>query len=302
MSAAPYILGLDLGGTNLKALAITPAGTVVDFVSSDSSGADWQQNARTTVLALENKHGQPVHIGVAAPGLVSASGRAIQHMPGRLAGLEGLDWTEFLGAPAPVSVVNDAHAALLGEIWQGAAKNQRNVILITIGTGVGGAAMVDGHLLRGHMGRAGHLGHITLDPRGAPDIVKTPGSLEQAIGHATLRQRSHGRYSTMLQLADDVRNGNRAATVLWRRMIEDLAAAIASLINVLDPAMVVIGGGVSEAGDILFTPLRMQLAEFEWRPSGHGVAVVPAQLGQRAGAYGAAWLATQKTFPHESNI
>src|SRR5207248_10157438 len=136
----------------------------------------------------------PSAVGVSAPGLAAADRRCISHMPRRLQGLEGLDWTEFLGVGRPVPVLNDAHAALLGECWIGAAQGLQNVAMLTLGTGVGGAAMVDGKLLRGHVGRAGHLGHICLNPYGTPGITGTPGSLENAIGNCTIEERTLGRF------------------------------------------------------------------------------------------------------------
>ena len=104
--------------------------------------------------------------GSGRPGLVSKDGLSIAHMPGRLQGLEGLQWQEVLGHKRPIPVINDAHAALLGESRHGAAKGMEQVIMITLGTGVGGAVMVDGHLLKGYLGRAGHLGHLSLDVDG----------------------------------------------------------------------------------------------------------------------------------------
>ncbi|NIP92572.1 MAG: ROK family protein, partial [Akkermansiaceae bacterium] len=95
--------------------------------------------------------------------------------------LEGLEWPEALGRRA--AVLNDAHAALMGEIWQGAAAGVRDVILLTLGTGVGGAIVTDGRLLRGHTGKGGHLGHVSLDFLGKPDICGIPGALEDMIGN-----------------------------------------------------------------------------------------------------------------------
>src|SRR5208282_3807408 len=131
----------------------------------------------------------PAWIGLAAPGLAAPDQRLIRCMPGRLPGLERLVWRKVLKAAGPVPVLNDAQAALLGEVWRGAARGARNACLLTLGTGVGGAALVDGRLLRGHIGRAGHLGHASLDPAGPPDVARTPGSLENAIGECTLKAR-----------------------------------------------------------------------------------------------------------------
>jgi glucokinase len=185
--------------------------------------------------------------------------------------------------------LNDAQAALLGEVWRGAARGARNAILLTLGTGVGGAALVDGRLLRGHIGRAGHLGHVSLDPGGSPDVARTPGSLENAIGGCTLKDRTRGRFVSTRDLVAASKRKDGDAARVWSESVRALAAAIASFINVLDPAVVIIGGGVAKAGPDLFRPLRENLARFEWRPGGARARVVPARLGARAGAFGAAW-------------
>jgi glucokinase len=209
-------------------------------------------------------------------------------MPGRLPGLEGLDWQQWLEMDSPVPVLNDARAALLGEVWLGAAKGATNVVLLTLGTGVGGAAMVDGKILRGHINRAGHLGHISLDPNGALDITNTPGSLEDAIGECTLARRSGGRFNATRELVVAYRSGSTEARELWLRSIRGLAASVAGFVNVLDPEVVVIGGGIADADDALFQPLQNALDEFEWRPGGARVRIVKAALGRNAGATGAA--------------
>jgi glucokinase len=206
-----------------------------------------------------------------------------------LPGLEGLDWENFLKVAHPVLVLNDAQAALLGEVWRGAARRSTNVLLLTLGTGVGGAAMVDGRLLRGHLGRAGHLGHISLNPAGPLDIVNTPGSLEDLIGDCTVRKRSGGRFGSTMALVAAARRGDAQARRVWLASVEALAAAIVSLINVLDPERVILGGGIAQAGAALLRPLKGFLNQFEWRPGGARVRFVTAKLAERAGAFGAAW-------------
>jgi glucokinase len=207
-------------------------------------------------------------------------------MQGRRDEIEGLNWSSHLGAPGPIRVLNDAQAALLGEVWQGAARECRNVLLLTLGTGVGGAALVDGRLIRGHLGRAGHFGHVSLDPAGAPDIVRTPGSLEDAIGDCTIERRSGGRFRST---ADLVASDEPEAAELWQKSVRALACAIASFINVLDPERVILGGGIVSAGDRLFGPLAEELDRVEWRPHGRKVEIVPATAGEYAGAVGAAF-------------
>jgi glucokinase len=287
------VFGLDLGGTRVKALALDDSGTVLaeEWVptNDDGAGSAWMEAPRDAVRRLEAAIGRPAdRIGLAAPGLAAPEGDRIASMPGRLRGIEDFRWQAWLNAPRPVPVVNDAHAALLGEVWCGAARGETNVFMLTLGTGVGGAAMVDGRLLRGHLGRAGHLGHISLNPDGPLDIAKTPGSLEDAIGNASISTRSGGRFGTTLALLDAVRAGDGTAREIWQRSVVALAAGVTSLINVLDPRVVIIGGGIAVAGDLLFNPLRHQLNRMEWRPGGHAVEIRPAALGPRAGAMGAA--------------
>jgi glucokinase len=209
-------------------------------------------------------------------------------MPSRLRGLEGLDWTELLGVDRTVPVLNDAHAALLGECWIGAARGLQNAVMLTLGTGVGGAAIVDGKLLRGHVGRAGHLGHICLNPYGTPDITGTPGSLEDAIGNCTIQLRSHGAFKSTHDLVAAYLAGDSLATAIWLKSVRELACAIISFINILDPEAIIIGGGIARSGDALFKPLQRYVDEMEWRPTGHSTRILPAQLGEFAGAYGAA--------------
>jgi glucokinase len=207
-------------------------------------------------------------------------------MQGRRDEIQGLDWSAYLGTASVVRVLNDAQAALLGEVWQGAARGCRNVLLLTLGTGVGGAAIVDGRLLRGHLGRAGHFGHVSLDPGGLPDIVATPGSLEDAIGDCTIVRRSGGRFRTTAEL---IASNTDDAAEIWQTSIRALACAIASFINILDPERVILGGGMVSAGERLFGPLAAELDRVEWRPHGRRVDVVAAAAGEYAGAVGAAY-------------
>jgi glucokinase len=300
-----WAAGLDLGGTLLKAVAVTVEGVVLDRTTrtmndGTGGGAAWRVRATEAVAELERRRGAPAPaVGVCAPGLASRDGRCIAHLPGKLAGMEGIDWTEALRREAPVPVLNDAHAALLGEAWIGAARERRHVVLLTLGTGVGGAVMSDGRLLRGAIGRAGHLGHMSLEIDGPPSIVGMPGAVEVKVGEGTIRERTAGRFTSTAALLAAHVSGDAAATAAWGASIRALGCAVASYINLFDPELVVIGGGIANAGDALFTPLRAELDRIEWRPGGHAVPVVPAALGEWAGALGAArqampaWVARQ---------
>ncbi len=285
-------LGIDLGGSSVKLVAVTPGGATLgrlnlEFDATVEGG--WAEAIAGGVARLQEAHGaRPAFMGVSAPGLAARDGRSIAHMPGRLQGLEGLDWSRRLAYDRPVPVLNDAHAALLGEGWLGAARGFENVIMLTLGTGVGGAAMVDGRLLRGHIGRAGHLGHTSLDIFGPPDVCGTPGSLEVAIGNCTIRERTAGRFQSTHELVAAHLAGDAGATDCWLRSVRALACGIVSFINLFDPEAVIVGGGIARAGEALWAPLRCEVAALEWRPGGRAAQLLPAQLGELAGAYGAA--------------
>jgi len=287
-----YSIGVDLGGTNIKIVVVSTDGTVLEYLTCDTDDAEgsWAHAIKSNLHQIQNRRGQaPAHIGLAAPGLAAIDGRSIGYMQGRLKGLQGFVWQDFLDLPTPVVVLNDAHAALLGEVWQGAAKGYRNVILLTLGTGVGGAVLVEGRLFKGHIGRAGHLGHVSVYSDGSLDIVNTPGSLEQMIGNYNLAERSGGRFTSTRKLVEAHLAGDTDATRIWLRSIFHLGAAIASFINSFDPEIVIIGGGIALAADALFDPLRENLDRFEWRPMDHRVPVISAALGEKAGAIGAAY-------------
>jgi len=279
-------VGFDLGGTQIKGVVVNAAGEVLRRELRPTPEAPGVFAEAIRDLATEL--GPTFALGLAAPGLAAKDGRSIAYLPDRLQGLEGLDWTDFLGQPSPVPVLNDAQASLLGEAWIGAARGFENAVMLTLGTGVGGAVLVDGRLLRGHIGRAGHVGHTCLDLDGAPSIAGMPGALEVFCGNYNIRERSSGRFASTHELLAAVQQGDDEAKRIWLRSIHALACGIASLINVLDPEAVILGGGIAQAGDLVFDPLAFELARVEWRPGGHAVKLLPATLGEWAGAIGAA--------------
>jgi glucokinase len=294
-----YVIGLDIGGSNVKSVCVLPDGEVLAQKSIETlrEQPGWTQRVREHVAALEAAQGSgAMTVGVAAPGIAAPDGRSIWWMQGRLAELQGLDWTSFLGRQSPVTVMNDAQAALLGEVWAGAAEGYANVIMLTLGTGVGGAAMVDGRLLRGHLGRAGHLGHISLDPNGPLDIVNTPGSFEDAVGDCGIERRSGGRFKSISEMMARF-DYDPEAERLWEQWVAALAAGVVSLINVLDPEIVILGGGLANRPSV-HDSFRTALDRIEWRPHGRRVRIERASSSEFAGAMGAAWNAIQDAKTH----
>lgn len=301
--SSDYILGVDIGGTQIKIVLVDANGTLLTshrIDTNDDTLADWPAYVRKVVHRVQVEHGTPAtYIGVSGPGLAARDNRSIAWMQGRMESLQDVDWTHVLESDSVVPVINDAHAALLGECWQGPAAGYQNAIMLTLGTGVGGAILVNGELLQGAIGRAGHLGHICLDVQGELDIVNTPGSLEDAIGNCTIESRSAGRFASTHALVDAHANGDEYATKVWLLSIHHLACALVSFINIVDPEIIVLGGGIMRTGDLLLDPLRAKMTELEWRPHGDSVPIVIASLGDLAGAYGAAYYAQRYGKEHE---
>ena len=294
-----YGIGIDLGGTRIKSARFDLAtGTLLATAMTPTRDGERIGNEpafavgiRELVQQHEDEIGEKASVvGISAPGLADRDGSCIRFMPGKLDGLENLNWSDFLQRPA--KCLNDAHAALMGEIWQGAAKDKRDVVMLTLGTGVGGAVVCDGRLLHGHIGRAGHLGHVTVNLDDQPDLANTPGSIEYAIGNGYLAQRTKGRFHMTSDLLAAIEAGDADAKAVWERSVQALAATIASLINAFDPEVVLLGGGISNAWAHLEPGLMRWLDQYEWRPGGHRVPVLQAMLGEWAGCYGAVRFAT----------
>jgi glucokinase len=289
-----YSVGIDLGGTNIKAVAVNHRGDVLGRESRAThdglaSVGDWARTIRDLIGGFETAQGQPtLHVGLAIPGVIAADSLSVACCPGKLAGIEGFHWSAALGREHTVPLLNDAHAALLGEHWLGAARPFRHAILLTLGTGVGGAILSEGRILRGAHGRAGILGFMSLDPFGAKGSFSVPSPLEDWIADQTVAARTAGQFRTTEELVRGVRDGNPVAQAAWLKSIRALAVAIASYGLILDIEAVIVGGGIAKAGADLFEPLARELEGLEWRPGGQRMEILPASLGAWAGAIGAA--------------
>ena len=290
------VIGIDLGGTNIKAIALDRSGNRLyqcSYPTNDGDDKDWKSAILETVSDIRSKvQYRKEVIGISAPGLPNKDNTAIGFMPGRLLGLENFVWSDFLGATT--FVLNDAISAMMAEARFGAAKGRKNVIMITLGTGVGGAILIDGKPYQGSFKKAGHLGHITVDSQGDRDIIGIPGSLEDAIGNCTIEKRSYGKYKSTQQLVEDYRKNDSFAAEVWLTSVKKLAIGIASLTNVLSPEMVIIGGGIASAGSDLFEPLEQYMSFYEWRTNGDKTEIVKAQFEEMAGAVGVACFAMEQ--------
>ena len=215
-------------------------------------------------------------------------------MPGRLNGLENYNWAAELDKD--IFIINDAHSACIAE-YESFYKNDdvKNMLLLTLGTGVGGGAILDGKLFQGTIQRAGHFGHVTVDHMGSPIATNMVGSLEYAVGNFSVSERTHGKYTSVKELVTAYQQGDELATYWWLSSIQKLATGLVSLSNAFSPEIIVLGGGITAgSGSDLMDPLLKFMSLYEWRPGGHQVKIIPAQHKKFAGAIGAAFFAKSK--------
>jgi glucokinase len=289
-------IGIDLGGTRIKAVAIDANGnTLYRLYHPTNDGDDdkvWKNAIASMVLEVKSKiNTSDAVIGISAPGLPNADNSAIAFMPGRLQGLEDFNWTEFL--KTKTYVLNDAVSAMVAEARFGAAKNKKNVVMLTLGTGVGGAIMIDGKPYQGAFNKAGHIGHMVIDDEGDCDVTGMPGSLEECIGNCTIEKRSKGKFLSTHELLLAYKSGDVFAKEVWLKSVRQLAIGIASVTNILSPEVVVLGGGITEANNDLFDPLNEYMAQYEWRAGGNKTTIVKAIYGDLSGAAGVAGFAME---------
>ena len=287
-------IGVDLGGTRIKTVALDADGELLFQLytpTNDGNGDNWKQTVKSSIEEMvTHLHITDFVAGISAPGIPDDNNEKIAYMPGRLHGLENFCWSVFLGHKT--WVLNDAVAALMAEATLGIAQSQKNVVMLTLGTGVGGALLIDGKPYQGSFQKAGHIGHISLNCENDTDITGIPGSLEDAIGNCTVEKRSHGKYKDTYSLLEAYRKGDHFARWVWLTSVRKLSIAIASISNMLSPECVVLGGGIMEAGNDLIEPLETFLSLYEWRPGGNKVTILKAQFNDMAGAIGAACFAS----------
>lgn len=290
-------IGIDLGGSRIKAVLLQPDNQIVHSSYAptiDDESSSWKEAVATLLeqIAAEFQLNNYV-TGIAAPGIANREMTTIACMPGRLQGLENFDWQRYLHKQT--CIVNDAVAALLGESRLGIATNYKQAVMLTLGTGVGGALLINGQPYLGAFQKAGHAGHMVIDSVAAADVTGMPGSLEQAIGNASILQRSDGRFSDSIQLIEAYKKGDHHAQWVWLESVRKLALAMASISNLLSPECFILGGGITEAGKDLFEPLKQFFQVYDWSLPGRQTYILKAALGDMAGAIGAACLAREIT-------
>lgn len=289
------ILTLDFGGTKLAAGLIDAAtGQVLAAARCPTPGnADLSYAAMRDMARqlLAHAVAPPRAVGVSFGGPVEADGRTVRlsmHVPGwERAPLAA--WVERDFA-LPCTIANDADAAALAEWRYGAGQGASVLLYLTVSTGIGGGIVIGGAIHRGARAWGGEVGHQTLDPHGPPCDCGRNGCLEAlASGRAIARDVAHtGQQRTARDVADAAAAGDAAARAVWERAMGWLGIGIANAANILNPDLVVLGGGLTGAGELLFTPVRQVVAARALDPA---LRVLPAALGEHVGLLGGAAVA-----------
>jgi glucokinase len=307
-------IGVDVGGTKIAAGVVDPEGKLIEKVRVETPATTAQAVERGIVSAVRQllERHTAASVGLAVAGFVDEKRSTLRFAPNLPMVERPLQ--EIIGGQVgvPVVVENDANAAAWGEYRFGGGRGSHDVVLITVGTGLGGGVVLEGRLLRGSFGSAGEFGHVRMVPGGLPCGCGNRGCWEQyTSGSALIREARFlartrpEEAQTLLALAggdpEDItgrmitgaaQQGDATARGLLADVGRWLGEGIADLADVLDPAAVVVGGGVSEAGDLLLEPARTayasSLSAGAHRPH---LRIVAAELGNDAGLIGAADLA-----------
>lgn len=313
-----YVVGVDVGGTNLVAGVLSEDGSEIHGVVSEptmsAQGAD-AVIGRIVKLAKASivESGKKVEgAGIGSPGPLNTKTGVVLLTP-------NLGWTnmplrdrvsEGLGLPATLD--NDANCAIYGEWWRGAARGANYVIGLTLGTGIGGGIVIDGKIYHGASDVAGEFGHVTIDANGRhckcgnygciEAYASGPAIAERAIEgiqsgtDTSLSQYVNGDLSKITaQIVYEAANdGDEWALEIVRETASLLGASVASFVNIFNPEVVVICGGVTQAGDRLFNPLRSEVKRRAFKPAWEVCRIVPGTLPGTAGVYGAAAVFIQK--------
>ena len=214
------VLAIDIGGTKIKTVVAAKDGTILEqneVLTED--GTDevelWKKKIIAVIEHTWATYGQEnpnsLKCAISAPGLVDAKNNMTLYMPERLAGIENFNWSDEL--KKEIKVINDGHAACLAEYETFYRKQGiKHMLMLTLGTGVGGGIIIDGNLYQGNLQRAGHVGHMTLDYRGVSTMTNMPGSLEYAVGNFSVRERTEGEFESVRELVNAHRNGHEKAT------------------------------------------------------------------------------------------
>ncbi|WP_070120670.1 ROK family glucokinase [Bacillus marinisedimentorum] len=317
-----WLAGVDLGGTTIKLAFTDLYGDIITKWEITTDTSDQGKNitediARTIdekLDELKESKGRLAGIGMGAPGFINME-------TGFIYQAVNIGWKDFplkdrleIETGLPVTVDNDANIAAIGEMWKGAGDGARDLLAVTLGTGVGGGIIANGEILHGTNGMAGEIGHITSIPEGGArcNCGKT-GCLEtiaSATGIVRVAREKLAEAESVSELAKitadgspltsrDVFTAAEAGDALAAEVVDEvmfhLGLALANLANAINPSKIVIGGGVSKAGAALIDPLEKHFKRFALPRVYEGAEIAAATLGNDAGVIGGAFLAKNRT-------
>lgn len=310
---AEFFLGVDLGGTKILTVVADHNGNIL---ASEKRPTEAEQgpekvinNIYATVLDVLEKSSvrsrDIIKMGIGSPGPIGISEGMIYMAPNLY--WENVPIVKLLEEKVniPVILENDANAAALAEKWFGAGKDVDNLLYITVSTGIGGGIIINKKIYHGVNDGAGEVGHMIIDPAGPRCGCGNPGCLE-AIASGTAINRMAGEAirqdkDTLLKelfinnqekidgmmIADAARRGDRIALQIWHKAGRYLGIGLANLINIFNPEMIVLGGGVMNAADLIFRPMEESLKEYSFESNYKSVRICQALLGEEAGVRGA---------------
>lgn len=302
------ILGIDIGGTNLR-------GGLVDLNGNITGRKKVHSGAEQGIsILMENlvefvsgfRQSGPLAVSIGIPGIVNFKNGILTQAPN----IKGVDnyplkneLESKLDIDIPVQIENDANCASVGEYWAGAGKGCSSMVMLTIGTGLGGGLIFDGELWRGEDGMGGEIGHIVVDPDGPLCNCGNHGCLESFVSARALERmvRSRGDlevefkdtpyHEIPLALMEKAVNGDQKAIEIWKETGIKLGIGLTTLINLLNVERVVIGGGISNAWDLFIEHARSELFRRGLRAPVKRAQILRGELGDDAGILGASYLA-----------
>ncbi len=307
------VIGVDLGGTNLRTALLNTEGDVLDKYKEATRASDgWKEIVKRLIQNIERQQKIAVQkgllvaaVGVGAPGVIQVDKGIVVKSP------NFPDWNNLplkdeleKVLKLPVMIENDANAAALGEQWRGAGMGIGSMIFLTLGTGVGGGIVLNKQIWHGADGMAGELGHMTIIPDGRKCGCGNKGCLEMYASARGIVQSYQDALDiseagikseiTSAQVFQEASNGNARAVKVMQGMGRILGIGIANLINIFNPEMVVIGGGVKDAWPLFIDSTRTEIMKRAFEVPAARTQILPSKLGDDAGTVGAAATALQK--------
>jgi len=299
-----YVIGVDIGGTNLKIGALLSNGDILTQMAVPSQVQQGRGRVVTILVDSINEMKRQVGdrhcagVGIGIAGAVNQRDGVVVQAP-NLPGWEGFRIVDELSEAlsSPIVIDNDANVFTLGEGWRGAARESSNYCCLTLGTGVGGGLVLDGRLWRGVDGTAGEIGHLVVEPDGVSCECGSRGCLEMyASATALVRmagEKGVGEGVTADEIARRARGGDEVCMALFDRMARYLGIGLTDLVNLLNIDTIVLGGGLSASCDLFLDEARREMIERSFTVPGERVEVAPARLSSDGGMVGAAYLAIE---------